>query len=279
MEKTRALIFKIINTLIVTIVIGLMIAPFFIMVSTSLKSYAEVTKWPPTWFPDVIMWENFSEMWRGEGNIRTAFVNSLIVSISTMLLCTVLGLFAAYSASRFKFAGKKIFLFGVIITQMFSAVILIGPMYGVVRDLGLLNTYLSLIIPNTAFSLPMTVWLLYGYLDGISPSLEEAAMLDGCTRTQAVVKVLMPVLAPGLITSGLFAFIVAWNDLIFANSFITQTEMRTISLELTSYKSLFETYWHKMMAASLISVVPVFILFLAIQKYIVKGLAAGGVKE
>ena len=162
---------------------------------------------------------------------------------------------------------------------MFSAVILIGPMYGVVRDMGLLNTYLSLIIPNTAFSLPMTVWLLYGYLDGISPSLDEAAMLDGCTRTQALIKVLMPVLAPGLITSGLFAFIVTWNDLIFANSFITQTEMRTISLELTSYKSLFETYWHKMMAASLISVVPVLVLFLAIQKSIVKGLAAGGVKE
>ena len=279
MGKTRASIFKIINTLIVTIVIGLMIAPFFIMVSTSLKSYAEVTKWPPTWVPDVIRWENFSEVWSGDGNIRTAFTNSLIVSISTMLLCTVLGLFAAYSASRFKFAGKKIFLFGVIITQMFSAVILIGPMYGVVRDMGLLNTYLSLIIPNTAFSLPMTVWLLYGYLDGISPSLDEAAMLDGCTRTQALIKVLMPVLAPGLITSGLFAFIVTWNDLIFANSFITQPEMRTISLELTSYKSLFETYWHKMMAASLISVVPVLVLFLAIQKYIVKGLAAGGVKE
>ncbi|AHM57901.1 carbohydrate ABC transporter membrane protein 2, CUT1 family (plasmid) [Peptoclostridium acidaminophilum DSM 3953] len=279
MKIKKIPILKIINTAIITVIIGLMIVPFFIMISTSLKSYAEVTKWPPVWLPDIPKWENFSTVWSKAGNIRIAFVNSLIVSLSTMLLCTVLGSFAAYSASRFKFAGKKPFLFGVIITQMFSAVILIGPMYGIIRDMGLLNTHLSLIIPNTAFSLPMTVWLLYGYLDGISPSLEEAAMLDGCTRLQAVTRILMPLLAPGIITSGLFAFIVSWNDLIFANSFITRTEMRTLSVALTSYRSLFETYWHNMMAASLISVIPVFVLFLMIQKYLVKGLSAGGVKE
>ena len=107
----------------------------------------------------------------------------------------------------------------------------------------------------------MTVWLLYGYLEGISHNLEEAAMLDGCTRLQAVTKILMPILAPGIVTSGLFAFIVSWNDLLFARTFITQSEMNTLSVALTSYQSLFQTYWHKMMAASVISVIPVFILF------------------
>lgn len=279
MKIKKKVIIKIINTLITATIIGLMIAPFFIMISVSLKSYEEVTKWPPNWIPDVLKWGNFSEVWSGDGNIKRAFMNSFIVSFSTMILCTLLGTFAAYGVSRFKFKGKKMFMLFVLITQMFSPVILIAPMYKIIIDLGLLNTYLSLIIPNTAFALPMTVWLLYGYIEGISENLEEAAMIDGCTRIQAVTKILMPLLAPGIITAGLFAFITSWNDLLFSQTFITKTEMRTLSVALTSYKSIFQTYWHKMMAGSLFSVMPVFILFLLIQKYIVKGLASGGVKE
>lgn len=270
---------KILITAIFTLIVGLMVIPFFIMISTSLKSYAEVTKWPPSWIPDILRWENYRGVWSGDGNIKRALLNSVIVSSSTMGICILLGSFAAYSVSRFNFRGKKTFLFLIILTQMFSPVVLVGPMYGIMRDLGLLNTYLSMIIPNAAFSLPMTVWLLYGYLEGVSPSLEEAAMLDGCTRLQAVTKILMPIIAPGLVTSGLFAFIVAWNDLLFSRSFITRPDMRTISVALTSYKSVFETSWHNMMAASVVSVIPVFVLFLMIQKHIVKGLASGGVKE
>lgn len=279
MNIKKSTVLKIINTIVVAAIIALMILPFFIMISTSLKSYAEVTKWPPTWIPDIAKWQNYSAVWMGKGNIRGAFINSLVVSLSTMGLCILLGSFAAYGVSRFKFRGKKMFLFLIIVTQMFSAVILIGPMYMIMRDLGLLNTYLSLIIPNTAFALPMTVWLLYGYLEGISPNLEEAALLDGCTRLQAVTKILMPILAPGIVTSGLFAFIVSWNDLLFSRTFITKPEMRTLSVALTSYKSIFETYWHEMMAASVISVIPIFVLFLLIQRYLIKGLVAGGVKE
>ncbi|WP_066893386.1 carbohydrate ABC transporter permease [Clostridium nigeriense] len=279
MKINKKIIIKIINTLITVTIIGLMIAPFFIMVSNSFKSYEEVTKWPPNWIPEVFKWENFQDVWNGEGNIKKAFINSLIVSLSTMLLSTVLGTFAAYGVSRFRFKGKKLFMFLVLITQMFSAVILIAPMYKIITKLGLLNTYTSLIIPNTAFALPMSVWLLYGYIDGISKNLEEAAMIDGCTRLQSIKKIIMPIIAPGIITSALFAFIVSWNDLLFAQTFITKPEMRTLSVALTSYKSIFQTYWHKMMAASLFSVIPVFILFLLIQKYLVKGLTAGGLKE
>ena len=270
---------RILLTSLATVIIGLMIIPFFIMISTSFKSFTEVTVWPPDWIPDVLRWENYKEVWSGAGNFKTAFTNSLIVSTSTMLICTVLGSLGAYAVSRFEFKGKKSFLFIIIVTQMFSSVTLVGPMYKIVRSLGLLNTHIALIVPNAAFALPMTVWLLYGYLDGISRNLEEAAMIDGCTRLQAVSKVLLPLIAPGIITSGLFAFIVSWNDLIFARSFVTKTEFMTLSVSLTNYRSLFETRWHEMMAASVISVVPVFILFLLIQKHLVKGLASGGVKE
>ena len=270
---------RILLTSLATVVIGLMIIPFFIMISTSFKSFTEVTVWPPDWIPNVFRWENYKEVWSGAGNFKRAFTNSLIVSTSTMLICTVLGSLGAYAVSRFEFKGKKSFLFIIIVTQMFSSVTLVGPMYKIVKNLGLLNTHIALIVPNAAFALPMTVWLLYGYLDGISRNLEEAAMIDGCTRLQAVTKVLFPLIAPGIITSGLFAFIVSWNDLIFARSFVTKSEFMTLSVSLTNYRSLFETRWHEMMAASVISVIPVFILFLLIQKHLVKGLASGGVKE
>lgn len=270
---------KILMTLLATVVIGIMIVPFFVMISTSLKSFTEVSAWPPSWIPDILRWENFKEVWSGSGNFKTAFTNSLIISTSTMLICTILGSFAAYAVSRFEFKGKKSFLFIIIVTQMFSSVTLVGPMYKIIKNLGLLNTHLALIIPNAAFALPMTVWLLYGYLDGISRNLEEAAMIDGCTRMQAVRKILLPLIAPGIITSGLFAFIVSWNDLVFARSFVTKTEYMTLSVSLTNFQSLFQTSWHQMMAGSVISVVPVFILFLLIQKHLVKGLASGGVKE
>lgn len=279
MKRQKISAAKMFWTVVAACIVGLMIVPFFIMLSTSVKTYAEVTQWPPQWIPEVLNWENYRDVWSDEGNFKRAFLNSLIVSFSTMIICTGLGTFAAYSVSRFRFVGRKLFLFIIIVTQMFSAVILIGPMYEIIRDLGWLNTYLALIIPNAAFALPMTVWLMYGYIEGISPSLEEAAMIDGCSRLQAVTRILMPVLAPGMITSGLFAFIASWNDLLFAQTFITKTEMRTIATALTTYQSLFETYWHKMMAASVISVLPVFILFVFIQKYLIKGLTAGGVKE
>ena len=200
---------KILLTSLATIIIVLMIIPFFIMISTSFKSFAEVTVWPPNWIPETLKWENYKEVWSGSGNFRVAFTNSLIVSTSTMLICTVLGSLGAYAVSRFEFKGKKSFLFIIILTQMFSAVTLVGPMYKIVKNLGLLNTHIALIVPNAAFALPMTVWLLYGYLDGVSKNLEEAAMIDGCTRLQAVRKILLPLIAPGIITSGLFAFIVS----------------------------------------------------------------------
>lgn len=270
---------KILMTLLATVVIGIMILPFFVMISTSLKSSSEVSIWPPEWIPDVLRWDNFKEVWSGNANFKAAFANSLLISTSTMVICTILGSLGAYAVSRFEFKGKKSFLFVIIITQMFSSVTLVGPMYKIIKNLGLLNTHLALIIPNAAFALPMTVWLLYGYLDGVSKNLEEAAMIDGCTRMQAVRKILLPLIAPGIITSGLFAFIVSWNDLVFARSFVTKTEYMTLSVSLTNFQSLFETSWHLMMAASVISVVPVFILFLLIQKHLVKGLSSGGVKE
>ena len=277
-RRLRNRVFKSIRTMLALLVVVCMIAPFFIMISTSLKTFEEVRIWPPTFIPENINWSNYSEVWLGSSNIKTAFFNSIFVSTWAMVITVVLGTIAAYGVSRFDFKGKRVFLFLIIFAQMFSAVTLVAPMYKVMSGLGLLNTHLSLIIPNVAFSLPMCIWLMYGYMEGIPRSLEEAAMIDGCTGLQAVRRVIMPLLMPGVITAGLFAFIVTWNDLLFAQSFITKQELMTLPVALTTYKSIFDTYYHTMMASSVISVIPVFIIFLLIQKYLVKGLSAGAVK-
>lgn len=270
---------KLIKTLIIATIIFFMLIPIAIMISTSLKTYTEITLWPPKFIPDEIQWENYYEVIFGEKNIRRPFNNSLIVAITSSTICVLLGSFAAFGVTRYQFIGKKIFLFIIIFTQMFSAVILVNPMYIIFRDLGLLNTRISLIIANTASSLPMTVWLLYSYMSAIPVDMEEAAMVDGCNRMQAAKNILLPLIRPGMITAGLFAFISSWGDLIYVQTFITDPQLKTMSLALTDFQELYKTTWETQMAASVISIIPVFIIFLAIQKHLAKGVVGGGIKE
>ncbi len=271
---------RVILTLIASIVVFLLITPILIMISTSLKTYTETTLWPPRWIPDNIQWKNYYDVTLGEKSILKAFSNSLFVATATAFICISVGSIASYSVTRFTFIGRKAFLFIIIATQMFSAVILVNPMYVTFRELGLLNSRISLILANTASSLPMTVWLVYSYMSAIPSDMEEAAMIDGCSRFQSIYKVLIPIVRPGLITAGLFSFIGAWGDLIYAQSFITRnTNARTLSLALTDFQELYKTSWETQMAASVISIIPVFIIFVLIQKHLVKGIASGGVKE
>lgn len=275
----REKIIKVIRTLTVALIVFLMLMPVFIMLSTSLKTYTDVTLWPPKWIPEDMQWRNYYEVLFGEKSIMKAFKNSLVVATSASLICVSLGSIAAFTVTRYKFIGKGVFLFVIISTQMFSEVILVNPMYVIFRDLGLLNTRFALIISNTASSLPTAVWLLYSYMSAIPVDMEEAAMIDGCTRLQSATKVLLPLVVPGMITTALFSFIASWGNIIYAQSFITNPELRTISLALTDFESLYKTSWETQMAASVISILPVFVIFIFIQKHLVKGIMSGGVKQ
>lgn len=277
MEKKRKF-YKLLRTIIYFIFIMIVISPVFIMISTSLKTYSEVTLWPPRFFGENIQLVNYKDVLFGKKNILRPLTNSLIISSITALLSMVFGMLAAYGASRYEFKFKKTFLILIIITQMFASVILVSPMYMIFQCLGILNTKLALIIANTSTSLPMAVWLLYSYLNNIPKDLEEAAWMDGCSRLQGIRYILSPLLLPGLITTGLFAFIVSWGDILFSSAFTLSPDMRTISLALTDFQSVYQTAWEKQMAASVISVIPTFIIFVIIQKHLIKGLTSSGVK-
>ncbi len=270
---------KVIRTVIYEVFILLMIFPIFVMINTSLKTYNEITMWPPKWIGFTPQFVNYKDVLTGDKSIVEPFMNSLIVSLGSSIVCLFLGVLSSYGVTRFNFKGRGAFLFVIIATQMFASVILVNPMYIVFKTLDILNTRLALIIANISTCLPMTVWLLYSYMSKIPLDLEEAAMIDGCSRSMAVRKVLLPIMIPGMVSAGLFSFIMAWGDLIYAKTFIFAPNLRTISLALTDFQSLYKTTWETQMAAGVISVIPILILFLIIQKHLVNGMISSGLKE
>ncbi len=269
---------KIIITLILIVLVFLMLFPLAILINSSLQTYEQIISWPPKWFDTPLQWSNYYEVLFGEKSILGPFINSLQISIVTMLLCVIIGLLAAYAVTRFHFVGKNAFMIIIICTQMFTSVILVNPMYIIFKDLGLLDTKLALVISSTASSLPMTVWLLYSYFSQVPLDYEEAYWMDGSSRIKGVFHILMPLTFPGIITAGLFAFIASWGDLIYAKSFILSPELRTISLALTNFRDLYKTSWETQMAAAVITIIPPFIMFMIIQKYLIRGMLSQGVK-
>ncbi|GAF39850.1 hypothetical protein FC83_GL001411 [Agrilactobacillus composti DSM 18527 = JCM 14202] len=259
------------RTGLLLIFICLSLFPVLVLLNTSLQTYQQIISWPPQWFQKLQL-GNYRQVIFGSKSIVRPFLNSLAVALPTMVICVIVGILAAYAVTRFKFIGRKLFLVLVICTQMFSSVILINAMYLIFKQSQLLDTRLALIIANTASALPMTVWLLYSYFSQIPVIYEEAAWIDGCSRWQATRHILLPLSLPGIITAGLFAFITAWGDIVYANALITSPALRTLPQALTDFRDLYKTTWETQMAASMITIIPPLLIFIAIQKHLIRGL-------
>lgn len=270
---------KILKTIFVAGIIIILNIPLLMMVNISLKDYSETLIWPITWFQPPFRWENYYEVTLGEYSIIRPLLNSFIVSFTTMVISTLVSILTAYTSVRYRFYGKRVFLYLIIFLQMFSPVLLSVPLYTLFYRFNLLDTRLSLIIANTASSLPMTIWLLYSYFLKVPWQLEEAAMVDGCSRFQAVKHVIAPIAAPGILTASVFSFIAAWGDLIFARTSIVSDSLQTMPLALVNFQELYITQWQLQLAASTISTLPVFFLFLVIQNHLALGFTNSGNKE
>ncbi len=228
-------------------------------------------------WPSETTWENFASVW-SNSEFPTFFANSLIVSLGTAVLVTILASGAGYAFSRFRFRGK-VFLSGVLlITQMFPLVIIIAPIYKIMAPLGLTDSLLGLIILYSAFNIPFATFLMQSFFDGIPQDLEEAAMTDGCTRFQALHKVIVPLTLPGMAATLGFVFTAAWSELLFALMMINNNSNMTFPVGLLSFVSKFAVEWGQMMAAGVMALLPACLFFIFIQRYLVKGLTAGAVK-
>ncbi|MBT5592869.1 MAG: sugar ABC transporter permease [Euryarchaeota archaeon] len=221
--------------------------------------------------------EHFSKILNGD-SFWIWFVNSLIVSIGTSLLGLTIAIPAGYAFSRYKFTGRDVSMFAFLLVQMFPGIIILVPYFLVMKTLGLLNTHLGLILAYCVTALPLCVWMLKGFFDTIPRELEEAATLDGCNQFQVFTKVVLPLSTPAIAVTALFSFLAAWNEFLLALTFNTSNDMYTLPVGLASLISSTGQAWGDFAAASILVSLPVALLFLFFQKFLIDGLSAGGVK-
>ena len=206
------------------------------------------------------------------------FRNSLIVSLASAAITTVIAAGAGYAFSRFRFRGQKLIIALMLLTQMFPLLMIIAPIYKIVAALGLLNSLSSLVLVYAAFNVPFATFLMQSFFDGIPKDLEDAAMMDGCTRFQALRKVIFPLTLPGLGATLGFVFTAAWSELLFALMLISRNEAMTFPVGLLTFVSKVSVDWGQMMAAGVLALIPSCLFFIFIQRYLVQGLTSGAVK-
>lgn len=263
--------------LITVILLVLMLFPFAIMITTMLRGANEIYVRPPQWIPDVPTLGNLISVW-SEFNLRSYFESSMIVAVGTTLLNMFLGIPAAYAVARLRFPGRSSALYLFLAIQMFSPVIIVISLFRIFAQAGLIDSYWSLILANTVFTMSFTVWMMTGYFRSIPLEIEEASRIDGCTRVQTIWRVMLPISAPGLVTAMIYTFIWAWNEFLFALSFIKSAEMMPLTLGIYRFVGRWSTQWEMLTASAFLALIPVVVLFYLIERRLVQGLAGGAVK-
>jgi len=257
--------------------------PMIWMLITSLKSGFAAMQFPPQWWPKEPTLANYQKLLDPQNSVGQDFLrffwNSIYVSVLTTLLAVVVAVPAAYAFSRFSFPGRKFLFFSVLLRNMFPAVIFLVPLFILMRWLGLVNTHGSLILTYLTFGLPLAIWLLKGFFDNIPIQLEQAARIDGATRFQAFFLIVAPLSVPGIIATAIYSFIGAWNEYIYAATFLTKNEQLTLPVGIQRFFSENTSDYPGLMAASFMMSVPVVVLFLLLQRYFVRALTEGAVKH
>jgi trehalose/maltose transport system permease protein len=275
------LVSRILFYILVVIILIYTLVPFYWAIRSSLMQTNQLTATPVIYFPSSPTLSNFRDLF-GNNQFRRALINSAIVSISVTLLALVVGAFAAYALGRFRFRGRTPVLYLILSMTMFPQIAILGSLFQMINQFHLYNRLGSLVLTYLVFTLPFTVWVLTSFFRQLPGALEEAAYVDGATPFQTFYKVLLPLAGPGLVTTGLLAFIGAWNEFLFAVSFTQTPEHRTVPPAIANFAgqtgSGFEVPWGSIMAAVVVVTVPIVVLVLIFQRKILAGLTAGAVK-
>jgi multiple sugar transport system permease protein len=264
------------------IVIGLILVvngifPVLWILFTSLKTEAELTVKPITWLPHAPTIANYLRAFTDQPLLLFLF-NSFMVAMLSTVLTLFISVLAAYALSRLQIRGRDLILSAIIAVSTFPLVTLLVPLFEIMRALGLLNTWVALILPYTVLSLPVCTLILVSFFEGIPRDLENSAMIDGCTRLGALFKVVVPLSAPGVFTAGILAFVNAWDEFLLALSFNSNPLLRTLPVGITLYQGEFAFPWPVISAALVVGIVPIAILIVIFQERVVSGLTSGGIK-
>jgi multiple sugar transport system permease protein len=276
-RTNEATVWKVTGYVFLGVMLTVLVFPALVALITSLKGPQEIYTTPPTWFPEQPRLSNYADMFRVLPLAR-AFFNSLVIAVGSATLALLAAVPAAYALSRFQFPGRRFFLFFVLAGIMFSPVVIIVALYRLMTVYNLLNQYLSLIVTNATFTLPFCIWLGTAYLQSVPKELDEAASLDGASRRQTLTRIIIPLALPGIVTIFIFAFIQSWNEFLLANTFMSTTDMKPLSVTLYSFIGYRGIEWQYITGAIIVATIPAVILFLAVQRWLLKGLTAGAVK-
>jgi multiple sugar transport system permease protein len=258
-------------------VTAVFVAPYSVMLLDALRPSGDVLASPPSFLPRVWQWDTFGAV-LGDERFIAWLKTSLLVATSSTAIVVLVAVPAAFFTARFSFPGRTAFLLLVLITQMFSPTSLVVGIYREFFELNLVNTYLAIILTNSAFNLAFAIWILQGFFSSIPKDVEEAANLDGCGRIGTLWHIMLPLIRPGLVTAVIFTFIAAWNEYVVALTLMQDDAKKPLTVGINSYVTGYEQHWDQLFAASIIAIVPVVILFAVIEKHLVGGLTAGSVK-
>jgi multiple sugar transport system permease protein len=270
-DRGLGLVLRLIAAVTVT---GIFLFPVYWLFVMSFKTPDEIFAYPPVWWPESLQLANYAVLFR-DGDVVT-IGNSLLVAGASTLAAMLLGTMAAYSIARFKTGGDHLPLW-LISNRMLPSIVIVFPVFLLYVALGWVDTHHGLIVLYTAFSLPYVIWMMRGYIQEIPRELEEAALVDGASRLQVLVRVVLPVARTGLLATAVFTFVFAWNDFIFA-LVLTRSAVTTFPVQVTHYFGGQSNFWAKIAAMSVLGSLPILLVVGAIQRYLVRGISLGAVK-
>ena len=265
--------------LLVVFIIFYTLFPFYWAVVTSLKNSSHLFNTPVAYWPRPVTWDNYRAVFNNHSFILS-LRNSAIVATASVVLALAIGSMAAYALGRLKFRGRSYILYLILSMTMFPAIAILGSLYQMIRSVNAFNTLQALVFAYMTFSLPFTVWVLTNFFRAMPGELEEASLVDGSTPFQSFYKILLPLAAPGMVTTGLLAFIAAWNEFLFAQTYTITPSRQTVPVAIANFggASQYDLPWGSIMAASVVVTVPLIFLVLIFQRKIISGLTAGAVK-
>ena len=254
------------------------LAPIAWGLLTSLKKQANIAAYPPQWLPDPVTVEHYVTLLTRTG-VPQFLLNSLILSLGTVAVCLVVAPPAAYAAARFRFRAKRAVLLGILATSMIPGIAILIPLYLLAVHLGVLNSRAFMILAYAAWLIPQSIWLIKGFIETVPIELEEAAVLDGCSTLGVFVRIILPLIQPGLAAVGILVFIFVWNDFLIASALATEEQARTVQVGLVRYiQDTMGVWWGQFMAFAMLAVTPSLLAFLIMQRRFVEGLTGGAVK-
>jgi ABC-type glycerol-3-phosphate transport system permease component len=256
---------------------AVVLVPIVWAMTTSLKPESLVVTRPPRWIPDQVTFQNYYHV-IFTSSFGRYFLNSLVVAATTVVLCLAVASHCSYASVRFSFKGRDTLLLGILASGMIPGIAILVPLYLVAASLGLLDTHVALVLIYAGWLTPATVWMLRGFFESVSPEIEEAALVDGCSRLRAFYTMVLPLSLPGLAAASVYVFIESWNEFLIATSLTSTADMRLLTVGLYQYVTTYGVEWGLLTAGVLVALVPVLIIFMALQRLFIQGLTAGATK-